>query len=375
MVAFGWVVAVSLLGACGHPSGRLRGRTDRALRPDPAEFREVTTGQFHSCAIDMEGRVACWGLNAQGQVGDGTQVNRASPVWARVERALDVDAGVWQTCAVLEGGAAKCWGSGHEHMAQDRALDLEGLNAIVRWVAVGDTACAIMLRGEVLCWGADQNAQPIGGTDPYLLPLHRPATYLDVGMDMLCVLKAADDVSCFHTRRGAYGYEFLPFDPPVQVENVRQLAVSGNHACGTGFGPMVCWGDNRFGQVGDDPREWVDQPIYIDAGFDVMHVTVGWRHSCAVSTAGEVYCWGDNSHGQLGDGTRRGSRRPKRVEGLGSVIVRAAAGRDHTCAVTFNRRLLCWGRNDFGQLGVGDTSDRLVASRVRPILPPRRPRR
>ena len=264
-----------------------------------AEFREVTTGQFHSCAITPNGDVACWGRNREGQLGDGTRADRTRPVWTRVRQAVDVDAGAWQTCATLEGGRARCWGGGRRNVAQVLPRELHGLRGTVRWIAVGETACAIMLRGDVHCWGAEPTGRPIGAGDPYRLQLPSPAIYLDVGIDMLCVLMSANQAQCLHARANAQGYTFEPLNPPVQVHNMRQLAVSGGHACGTGHGEVTCWGNNRYGQSGSTGQHWLPQPHFVDTRVDANHVTAGWRHSCATTVSGEVVCWGDNSHGHL----------------------------------------------------------------------------
>lgn len=361
------IVLGLLCAACGPTAGSPRPRPRPSER---TEFREVTTGQFHSCAITATGDVTCWGRNNEGQLGDGTRRDRETPVWTRVRQAVDVDAGAWQTCATLEGGRARCWGGGRRNVAQVLPRELNGLRGTVRWIAVGETACAIMLRGDVHCWGAEPSGRPIGAGNPYRLQLPSPAIYLDVGIEHLCVLMSANQAQCFHTRTGPSGYVFEPFNPPVQVRNVRQLAASGGHACSTGHGEVNCWGNNQHGQAGNSPDTWLSQPHFVDTQVDANHVTVGWRHSCATTVAGEVVCWGDNSYGQLGDGSRTEQRQPVTVRGIDSFAVRVAAGRDHTCAVTLDREVFCWGRNDQGQLGTGDRRGRLTASRIE--APPQR---
>ena len=279
-------------------------------------------------------------------------------------------------------GQVRCWGGGHEQITQETPATLEGLNSTARVVAVGLSTCTITLTGKVLCWTAKEGTHAVGEGQPYLIPLLRPAIELDVGVDILCALMAADDAACYYAHRERFGYRFEPFNPPVRVQNLEQLAVGGNHVCATGLGPMVCWGDNSHGQVGDDPREWVDQPISFNVKprsvapspeWNVIHVSVGYNHSCAVTANGVVSCWGDNTHGQLGDGSRNTRKHAAPVEGIPAVALRVAAGRDHSCAITLERTLYCWGRNDFGQLGVGDREGRTTATRVLdPVVPRRR---
>ena len=112
MIRIGAVLLLCIVGSgaaigCGSDSSR---RRSRARSRAPAEYRLVTTGQFHTCASLPGSEVACWGLNEQGQLGDGTHETRDRPVLAHVSGAVDVDAGAWQTCAMLQGGAGPLLG-------------------------------------------------------------------------------------------------------------------------------------------------------------------------------------------------------------------------------------------------------------------------
>src|SRR5690606_32083555 len=75
-------------------------------------------------------------------------------------------------------------------------------------------------------------------------------------------------------------------------------------------------------------------------------------HNCAVTAAEEVLCWGANDFGQLGRGTIEASPVPVAVPGVVAPI-QVAAGRSHTCALETDGRVMCWGRNNHGQLGNG----------------------
>jgi alpha-tubulin suppressor-like RCC1 family protein len=90
-----------------------------------------------------------------------------------------------------------------------------------------------------------------------------------------------------------------------------------------------------------------------------MAVTAGAEHNCALDADGAVWCWGDNRYGQLGDGTLSDRSGAVMVLGLANVLT-VEAGAQHTCAVRRDGAVLCWGRNHLGQLGDGTTSDRVV---------------
>ena len=73
----------------------------------------VSSGESHSCAIMQDGRVACWGINDYGQLGDGTLVDKNTPVYAQLpnaKSAVMIDVGISHTCAVMNDGSLYCWG-------------------------------------------------------------------------------------------------------------------------------------------------------------------------------------------------------------------------------------------------------------------------
>jgi alpha-tubulin suppressor-like RCC1 family protein len=126
----------------------------------------------------------------------------------------------------------------------------------------------------------------------------------------------------------------------------------------------------------DAPRDAVvDVPADRDTPIDrpatpegsITGVALGADVSCVRRTDGRVWCWGANDRGQLGQGDTQPRAAPARVEGLDEVI-ELAAGSAHVCARRRDRSVWCWGANDRGQLGVGSTTTRLTATRVPGLL-------
>jgi alpha-tubulin suppressor-like RCC1 family protein len=138
------------------------------------------------------------------------------------------------------------------------------------------------------------------------------------------------------------------------------LAAGWNHTCAvSGGGGVVCWGNNDNGQLGDGSRTDRTKPVDVkNLDIRVVAVTAGWGHTCVLTDAGGVKCWGRNKYGELGDGTTQRSSEPVDVGGLESGVVAIAAGDDHTCAITAQGSVKCWGYNEFGQLGDGTTETR-----------------
>jgi alpha-tubulin suppressor-like RCC1 family protein len=92
-------------------------------------------------------------------------------------------------------------------------------------------------------------------------------------------------------------------------------------------------------------------------------IAAGAVHTCARTSAGQLFCWGRNTFGQLGDGTTTDRPAPVRVAGISGVATVQASGA-HTCAASGNGDAYCWGYNVEGQLGDGSRNHRSRPVRV-----------
>jgi len=123
---------------------------------------------------------------------------------------------------------------------------------------------------------------------------------------------------------------------------------------------LVCWGENSVGQVGvgDTTKRASPTPVTLGSGRTAKAVALGQSHTCAILSDDSLSCWGTNYGGQLGVGDTTSRNSPTAVS-LGSSTVKAVAlGQSHTCAILSDDSLSCWGVNTYGQLGVGDTTNR-----------------
>jgi len=122
-------------------------------------------------------------------------------------------------------------------------------------------------------------------------------------------------------------------------------------------GRLSCWGGNQKGQLGDGTLEPRAMPSRVDLPpASIVSLAAGFRHTCAALVTGEVHCWGENTDGQVFLEEEPLVLAPFRVP-LGDVgvggIVNLAAGEYHTCAALSDGRLICWGSDRQGQLGIG----------------------
>ena len=102
-----------------------------------------------------------------------------------------------------------------------------------------------------------------------------------------------------------------------------------------------------------------------------IDVDVDHQHSCAIKKNGQLYCWGDNGYGKLGDGTTSRKLSPNlvRFNDESTRVTAVSTGYDSTCAVTDESRVMCWGRNQYGELGIGTTEDSQSLYPVEVLLP------
>jgi alpha-tubulin suppressor-like RCC1 family protein len=306
------------------------------------EIVELAAGGHQTCGVTKEGRVACWGRGADGRLGNDSTALSTRPVWAiRLDDARAIAVGFNHACAVNGPDRALwCWGSNEAGRlgrleldafipapVQVRGLSNQSLLTGVRQVAAGLwNTCAVLDDGTLACFGSAQNQGLIANNN------------------------AAGTYTATRAVRSVYDpdeEDYLLYD----VQNVRQVALGQAHGCALlTDGTVECWGSNQYGQLGDNratPLALTLQPVPGLA--NVSSLSAGSFHTCAIAE-GAVHCWGDGRLGQLGRAPGTDEARPGRVAGL-SAIERIVAGADSTCAIGPASGLVCWGANDLGQLG------------------------
>jgi alpha-tubulin suppressor-like RCC1 family protein len=342
----------------------------------------LAPGALHTCALKANGSVVCWGDNMEGQIGDGTTTQRLTPV-----NVLGLNGGVgalksgaFHSCALLNSGEVKCWGDNWagqvgDGTTFDRAMPqlIGSLTGLVATVDGGDShTCAVVLGGEILCWGSNGYGQ-IGVNTSALRLAPVSVQGLSEEIDAItggglhtCVLTSAGGVKCWgNNKYGQLGdgstYDRLtPVDVTGLSSGVTSISTGGFHSCAAMSGGGVkCWGENTWGYLGDGTMIQREVPVDV-VGLDeeVIDLALGLKHSCALTNVGSVKCWGSNFNGRLGDGTNAHNPMPVNVVGLGLGVVQIEAGAEHTCAVMNTGGVNCWGNNFNRQLGDGTQSDR-----------------
>jgi alpha-tubulin suppressor-like RCC1 family protein len=331
----------------------------------------------HTCAVTSTGAVKCWGSNILGQLGDGSNVDRSTPVSTAAFpgglHAASVDVGVNHTCALMNDHSVECWGSDSSGQLGDgvnsistTAIDVNQIGGGVTLLGTGERNTCALASGSVLCWGNNRSGQVSDGTN-----VNRPAptpvaglsgnvTAIDSGMNQSCAV-VDSKVECWSWNNGAASLA------TVIPGGVSSLSVTNLHACAVVNSAAECWGDNSHGQLGNGATTDSSTPVVVSTlSSGVAAVSVGQWFSCALLTNQTVQCWGDNTNGQLGNGATATlpATVPVAVGGGLSGVTSITAGQDHACALTASGALFCWGNNQQGQLGVGDQLQRTLPAPV-----------
>lgn len=139
----------------------------------------------------------------------------------------------------------------------------------------------------------------------------------------------------------------------------KQLSAAGTHTCGvTDNGTAYCWGSNNRGELGNGTMTYSDTPQPVSGSLAASEISAGGlgtgdEHTCALTEAGTVLCWGRNNFGQLGDSTTNDHDVPTPIRSSEQFSLVSAGGGYQTCAVTTGQAAYCWGSEAFGQLGNG----------------------
>jgi alpha-tubulin suppressor-like RCC1 family protein len=251
-------------------------------------------------------------------------------------RFTAISAGAHHNCALTAEGRAYCWGRNNAGQLgdssttdRDTPVAVAGGLTFLQISAGAAHTCAVTTDDEPYCWGANQQGQlGSGGRVDTPYPL----------------------------RVGGAGSRLA----------AHQITAGGRHSCATqkhwdkGY-RAVCWGKNEEGQLGTIATDDTALPTEAFGVIRYVSITAGDLHTCGATDNGKVFCWGANERGQLGNGSITFSRAPfltrmnRRVQ-----FTQVVAGAFHTCALTSEREVYCWGENTAGQVGHGKGSSRVM---------------
>jgi alpha-tubulin suppressor-like RCC1 family protein len=299
------------------------------------------------------------------------------------------------TCAVERGGTVWCWGANDRGQLGDgtssasatpvRALGIDSALSVTTGgtsnfdglhyrVAFPAFACARLRDRTLRCWGTTFDWLRYGGIVAYNATPQEVSEVSDVtdvtaGSWHACAVTSGAVLCWGDDLWGQLGNDFQSScsgqdcpegtgNPPgpVRVAGIELAAAVAGHdsnfSCAVLPDSSVrCWGLITAAGGNSLARARPSTVPYAVASPDGL--AVGWQHACAIAPlGGGIQCWGYNGHGELGDGTTTARSVPVNVL-LGGAPRAVSAGASHTCAVLSDHTVRCWGDNTWGQLGDG----------------------
>ena len=277
-------------------------RDGRDSTSNDSRYVAINAGSYHTCAIRVDGTLVCWGNNEHGQAtapdgtytsvaaglghscairSDGTVTcwgdNRLGQAYAPAGFYSAVAAGATHSCAIGALGNIVCWGYGPEGQLDAPEDSFTRYSAIT---ASWDSTCALPSFGKVICWGdvGFLRGPPLFGNFSDI------DANLSVGSGLTCATRTLGGIEC-------WGGGTAPFDmPSFLIQSFIAVAVGVSHVCAIGTdsfagiaGEIFCWG------------LWPYDP----PGGEFTAIAAGSAHVCAIRLGGNLVCWGQNRLGQL----------------------------------------------------------------------------
>ncbi len=348
----------------------------------------LACGDRHGCAL-AAGAVLCWGLDEDGQLGDGAKAPQPTPVRAIPADASFVAAGEGHTCALVK-GEVLCFGddsSGEAGVPGTCATcegpdvtaptKVQGLGAAQAIALGGDHSCAIVGDdGALYCWGANDHGQlGLGAADakahpaPAQVPGLVGVKEIALGTAHTCARLRDGAVWCFGANElGELGDgTFVDRAKPAPVPGLKPArAVAAGYAGSCAVfedGTARCWGKTDV-RIGDNAAKHGRAiPASVDGVLDVQSVDVGADRTCALHLDGTVSCWPNQTQRAVDDPKIGSITGAAKVGGLERVR-ELSVGMQHACARLMSEQVVCWGENDDGQLGDGTRTDRAQPAAV-----------
>ena len=369
---------------------------------------KISAGGYHTCDINSNNNMYCWGANGFGELGDNTYTQRQIPTAVNTAGVLSgktikaVTVNGYYTCAIASDDKAYCWGVNQFGGLGDNSTTSSKLPVAVNTAGVlsGKTVkaistgsyhtCAIASDDKAYCWGANSSGQ-LGNssTTQSTVPVTvntagvlsgKTVKAISNGEAQSCVIASDDNAYCWGTgMNGALGNSSTTQSTvPVAVntagvlsgKTIKTISASGRHACVIASDDKAyCWGRNTNGQLGNSSTTQSTVPVAVNtagvlSGKTIESIEAGDSHTCAIASDDMLYCWGSNTNGQLGNSSTTQSTVPVAVNTAGVLSGKTAkvvsAGTSHTCTIASDDKLYCWGWNNYGELGNNLTTQSTV---------------
>jgi alpha-tubulin suppressor-like RCC1 family protein len=342
---------------------------------------QIEIGDRHSCAVLVTGELWCWGANDLTQLGDSVNPFESTPVAAiavvpddpiREAEALN------HTCVRSEQGNVRCFGDNGSNQVDPALMQPTAPATPATWIpaanhlGVGVSHSCATDGTNLVCWGSngeDQLTSAAAGPGPITFA-SGAVDELAIGGNHGCYLQGGA-VLCWgsnsHGQQATDTVMFPAIATPTAITlpaAASRLALGRQHTCALLVdNTIACWGRNDSGQLGDTTGMQQLAPVLVALPPEAdtpIAITAGFQQTCMINDFGELWCWGSNASGQLmlepdEMGNDAYTYTPRQID-VGAAVLDVGTGQTHSCALTDDARVLCWGTNSAGQIGDGTTN-------------------
>jgi|GEM_PF-1034439 len=296
-------------------------------------WKEISVGQFHSVAIRDNGTLWAWGQNTNGQLGDGTNINKSYPIQIGEDNDWKVvSAGGYHTVAIKEDGTLWAWGANNFGQLAILGGSITRYSPVKvdtmhnwKFVSCGTYhSIALKTDSTLWVWGYNNYGQLGDGTN---------------------------------TQKNT----------PTQILNTtpwKIVRAGGSHTVAIKYDSTLwTWGENIFGGLGDGTTSSKNIPVHISPSNYWIDVSAGASHTLAIKSDSTLWGWGYNGYGGVGDGTTINRKLPVLIDvsrNWKSIFAKAS----FSIGTKLDGTLWGWGRNDVGSLGNGTTTTLLLPEQI-----------
>ncbi|XMB72288.1 BMP family ABC transporter substrate-binding protein [Mycoplasmatota bacterium WC30] len=324
---------------------------------------QVSLGGYHAGALTSEGRAFTWGWNDEGQLGDGTRIDSSTPVEITSKFSLHEDEKITKlvlghkhSLVLTSERRILIWGyNGYGQLGDGTRIDkitpiditsqfsLNEGEYLIQASLGGYHSAALTSEGRIFTWGMNRyygqlgdgsketKEAPIEITDKFTFNEGETITHVLLGYRYS--LAQTSEGRIYTWGNNEYGQlgdgttrdRYTPVEITSNIilnegETITSITIKTmNSSAITNEGRIFVWGDNRNGQLGDGTTIDSNLPIEVTSGFDlyldeiITNISLGTYHSLVRTNQGNIFSWGGNEHGQLGDGTTSESLMPKEI--------------------------------------------------------------
>ena len=338
------------------------------------------------------GKAACWGTCLDQVLGRNCNEEYLYSRPTEVTEILDMESisalgeqgainrGGRTTCAIRKNQSVVCWGRNNYGQLGDgsyvpyssQPVKVLGINEALDITTLGPQAhCALKNDATIACWGGGI------GDIPDTIPDINDAVAISSGRFATCTVRSNGSVTCFNftgtifpeSKHKTMSGNTIRYKNILNLDDAVDISVGGNFACALRQkGQVACFGEKQHRILGPNagdpttPWHYDESRIKIFEAFQIPDITnaisvsSGESHACVLQETGSILCWGFNNYGQLGNGDQKdlsilSSERifetlPVKVAGMVDAVS-VATGADYTCALRQNGKVTCWGRFTF----------------------------